>query len=408
VRKLLAVLLVLTFAEAALASVTVFDDDLFKIKLGGYFQFRWDYDLQSNVDDGNAFGELYFKRAKLEVKGDIGDYWSFKLVEQVKERGHFKGLNLELTTEDYDIDDDGEPDFTYVSDVAANVSTSKYLQWELEELYLTFQPVDLFSLNFGLQKPAGSWTHKLSSSAQPFIDRPQHDAWSPDYQEGVMAGLNIAGEEKGTSYLNLELGAWENDRAGWGGAKGAADHDPDLTDINFSVYADSNFMKGIHLGGFLYMANDQDLGYTDPDTGADAYTGVTGYGAHVNYTHDYFYAGLEYVGGSIGLSRSKDADGGSVDAGDDYGVMGLAVDLFGRLPVGGDFLDLVELGGRYDINDTNDQIGNDGNNRLTIGANLFFTGDHYALLQLNYIMDIPEDSDVDGNSWFKAHLQLKF
>lgn len=402
-RKLLAVLLALTFAGTALAGVTVFDDDFFKVKLGGYFQFRWDYDLQTNVTDGNAFGELYFKRAKLEVSGDIGDYWSFKLVEQVKDRAHFKGLSLDTT--DYDIDDDGTPDFTYVSGVTA--STAKYLQWELEELYLTFKPVDLFSLGFGLQKPAGSWTYMLSSSAQPFIDRPQHDAWSPDFQEGVVAGLNIAGAEKGTSYLNLQLGVWENDRAGWGGETGPG-NDPDLTDINFSVYADSSFMKGIHLGGFLYMANDQDLGYMDPETDADVYTGVTGYGAHANYTHDYFYAGLEYVGGSIGVSSSKDADGGSVDAGDDFGVMGLAVDLFGRLPVGGDFLDLVEIGGRYDMNDTDDTLDNNGMNQLTIGANLFFTKDHYALLQLNYIMQMPEDSDVDGNSWIKAQLQLKF
>ncbi len=395
--KLLAVFLVLTIAGAAPASVTVFDDDFFKINLGGFAQFRWDYDLQTNVTDGNAFGELYFKRAKLEVKGDIGDYWSFKLVEQVKERAHFRGLSVDTT--DYDVDGDGNPDITYVSGVTAG--TAKYLQWELEELSLTFKPVDLFSLGFGLQKPAGSWTHILSSSAQPFIDRPQHDAWSPDFQEGLLAGLHIAGPEKGTSYLDLSLGAWENDRAGWGGTKGPG-NDPDLSDINFSVFADSSFMPGIHLGGFLYMGNDQGVA-------ADAYTNIMGYGAHVNYTHDYFYAGLEYVGGSIPLdSDSRDASGSSIDAGDDFGVMGLAVDLLGRLPVGGDFLDLVEIGGRYDMNDANDQIDNNGMNQLTIGTNLYFTQDHYAELQLNYIMQMPEDSNVDGNSWVKAQLQLKF
>gem|GEM_PF-3010696 len=396
-RKLLAVLLVLTFAGAAPAGVTVFDDDFFKIKLGGYFQFRWDYDLQTNVDDGNAFGELYFKRAKLEVKGDIGDYWSFKLVEQVKGRDHFRGLTLDTT--DYDVDGDGNPDITYVSGVTAD--TAKYLQWELEELSLTFKPVDLFSLGIGLQKPAGSWTYMLSASAQPFIDRPQHDAWSPDYQEGLLAGLHIAGPEKGTSYLDLGLGAWENDRAGWGGTTGPG-NDPDLSDINFSAFADSSFAKGIHLGGFLYMGNDQQV--VD-----DAYTNLMGYGAHVNYTHDYFYAGLEYVGGSIPLdSDSRDASGSSIDAGDDFGVMGLAVDLFGRLPVGGDFLDLVELGGRYDMNDPDDTVDSNGMNQLTLGANMFFTQDHYALLQLNYIMQMPENSNVDGNSWVKAQLQLKF
>jgi hypothetical protein len=401
VRKLPAVLLVLTFAGAALAGVTVFNEDPFKIQLGGYFQFRWDYDLQTNVTDGNAFGELYFKRAKLEVSGDIGDYWSFKLIEQVKERGHFEGLSLD--TMDSDVDGDGTADITYVSGVTAD--TAKYLQWELEELSLTFKPVDLFSLGFGLQKPAGSWTYMLSSSAQPFIDRPQHDAWSPDYQEGLLAGLHIAGPEKGISYLDLSLGVWENDRAGFGGATGPG-NDPDLSDVNFSAFADSSFVKGIHLGGFLYLANDQAL-YTD-GLGNAVYTGVTGYGAHVNYTHDYFYAGLEYVGGSIARSSSKDAAGGTFDAGDDFGVMGLAVDLLGRLPVGGDFLDLVEIGGRYDMNDPNDSVDDDGMNQLTIGTSLYFTQDHYAELQLNYIMQMPENSNVDGDSWIKAQLQLKF
>src|SRR4030042_4166337 len=103
-RNLLAVLLVLTFAGAALASVTVYDEDPFKVKLGGYFQFRWDYDMQTNVDSGDPFGELYFKRAKLEVAGDIGDYWSFKLVQVVKDRAHFRGLTLDTT--DYDVDGD--------------------------------------------------------------------------------------------------------------------------------------------------------------------------------------------------------------------------------------------------------------------------------------------------------------
>lgn len=400
-RKLSAVLLVLTFAGAALAGVTVFNEDPFKIQLGGYFQFRWDYDLQTNVTDGNAFGELYFKRAKLEVKGDIGDYWSFKLIEQVKERGHFEGLSLD--TMDSDVDGDGNPDITYVSGVTAD--TSKYLQWELEELWLAFQPVDLFSLGFGLQKPAGSWTYMLSSSAQPFIDRPQHDAWSPDYQEGLLAGLHIAGPEKGIGYLDLSLGAWENDRAGFGGGTGPGNN-PDLSDINFSVFADSSFIKGIHLGGFLYMGNDQAL-YTD-GTGNQAYTTVTGYGAHANFTHDYFYAAVEYVGGSVGRSSSRYADGGSVDLGDDFSIMGLAADLLGRLPVGGDFLDLVEIGGRYDMNDSDDTVDNNGMNQLTLGANLYFTQDHYALLQLDYIMQMPENSNVDGNSWVKAQLQLKF
>jgi len=398
---LLAVLLVLTFAGAALASVTVFDDDFFKVKLGGYFQFRWDYDLQSNVDDGNPFGELYFKRAKLEVAANIGDYWSFKLVEQVKERGHFKGLSL--VTTDYDVNDDGTPDITYVSDVTA--STSKYLQWELEELYLTFKPVDLFNLNLGLQKPAGSWTHMLSSSAQPFIDKPLHDAWSPDYQDGIVGQVKIDGAQKDTRYLDLSLGVWENDRPGWGGGTGPGNN-PNLSDINFSVFADSSFIKGIHLGGFLYLANDQAL-YTDALDNA-VYTGVTGYGAHVNYTHDYFYAGVEYVGGSIARSSSKYAAGDAVDLGDDFGVSGLAVDLLGRLPVGSDFLDLVELGGRYDMNDPDDSVDSDGMDQLTIGANLFFTKDHYAMLQLNYVMQMPEDSDSEGNSWIKAQLQLKF
>ncbi|MCX7021764.1 MAG: porin [bacterium] len=400
-RKLFAVLLILTFAGASLASVTVYDEDIFKIKLGGYAQFHWDYDLQTNVTDGNAFGELYFKRAKLEVSGDIGDYWSFKLVEAVKDRTHFNGLSVD--TADYDVDGDGNPDITYVSDVTA--STSKYLQWELEELYLSFKPADIFNLHLGLQNPDGSWTNSLSSSAQPFIDRPQHDVWSSDYQEGIVGQVMIDGAEKDTRYLDLSLGVWENDRAGWGGGTGPGNN-PNLSDINFSVFADSSFIKGIHLGGFLYLANDQAL-YEDA-LGNDVYTGVTGYGAHVNYTHDYFYAGLEYVGGSFGLSSSKDAAGDTVDLGDDFGVSGLAVDLLGRLPVGGDFLNLVELGGRYDMNDTNDTVDLNGMDQLTIGANLYFTEDHYAMLQLNYIMQMPEDSDVDGNSLVKAQLQLKF
>jgi hypothetical protein len=398
VKNLLAVLLALAFAGAALAGVTVFDEDLFKIKLGGYFQFRWDYDLQTDVDNGNAFGDVYFKRAKLEVSGDVGDYWSFKLVEQVKSRDHIKGLEI-TTTDGPDIDGDGNPDFVYISDF--DVSTSARLQWELEELYMSFKPVDLFSLHLGLQKPAGSWTHVSSSSAQPFIDRPQHDAWSPDYQEGVVGEVMIAGEEKGIHYLDLKLGVWENDTAGWYGQKGPGNN-PDLSDVNFSVFADSSFMPGIHLGGFLYMGNEQE--FVD-----DAFTNIMGYGAHANYTHDYFYAGVEYVGGSIPLdSDSRDVAGDSIDVGNDFGVMGLAVDLLGRLPLGGDLLDLVELGGRYDMNDPDNGVDNDGNDRLTVGVNLFFTKDHYALLKLNYTRDMPEADDVDGNSWIRAELQLKF
>jgi len=401
VRILLAVLLVLTFAGANLASVTVFDEGIFKVNLGGYFQFRWDYDLQTSVENGDPFGELSFKRAKLEVSGDVGDYWSFKLVEAVKDRAHFTGLSLDTT--DYDIDGDGNPDFTYVSDVTAG--TSKYMQWELEELFLSFKPADIFSLHLGLQKPAGPWTHVLSTSAQPFIDQPLHNVWSPDYQEGIVGQVKIDGAQKDTRYLDLSLGVWENDRPGWGGGTGPGNN-PNLSDINFSVFADSSFVEGIHLGGFLYLANDQAL-YTDA-LGNAVYTGVTGYGAHVNYTHDYFYAGLEYVGGSVARSSSKDAAGDTVDLGDDFGVSGLAVDLLGRLPVGGDFLDLVELGGRYDMNDPNDSVDSNGMDQLTIGANLFFTEDHYAMLQLNYVMQMPEDSDSDGNSWIKAQLQLKF
>lgn len=360
-KKLLIALAVLTAISASLASVTVFDEDIFNIKLGGYFQFRWDYDMPAD-DNADAEGELKVKRAKLDVKGDIGDYFSFKIVDQIHKSGH-----------------------------------------NLEELKLSFKPVDMLHIHFGLIKPAGSWSHMLSSSKQPFINRPLHDDWSPDYSEGLIAQLKFE------NWINLQLGVFENDKEAWGyeGGNGA-------TDIAITAYLDSNPIEGMHIGGFLFSGSDYTYAWDDDGDDTtdpiDVYFPLIGYGGHVNFDHDYFFVGAELAMGNWNLADAVDADGDSVANFniDSTSGMSYAVDLYGRLPIGEELLHSVELGGRYESFDANTDVDNDAMNQFTIGLNLNFLPKHYAKLQLNYVMEMPEDDNTDGDSKIIAQLQLKF
>ena len=254
-KKLLTIMAVLALATMSLASVTVFEGEQkdvdFKVKVGGYFQFRWDYDL-NNAEGNEAEGEgnLKVKRAKISFKGDIGDYWSFKVVDYVSKP-------------------------------------------ELEEMVLTFQPADLFWIDFGLLKPAGSYLHKYSSSKQPFVDRPAHDGWMPSFSEGM--ALNFKYE----NYIHLAIGVWDNDNLeAFETTGGGTDA---LSDMDLTVWANSKFMKGLNLGGFFYMGNDRSVEGLD-----DVFIPVMAYGAHANYTWDYIYAGVQYVGGSWNISEAVD------------------------------------------------------------------------------------------------------
>ena len=374
-KKLLTILAVMMLATMAVASVTVFEGEQkdvdFKVKVGGYFQFRWEMDLNNgevNIGDeddpeyvdneAEAEGNLKVKRAKVDFKGDIGDYWKFKVVDYVSKP-------------------------------------------KLEEMKLTFMPVDMFWIDFGLLKPAGSYLHNYSSSKQPFVDRPMHDDWMPSFSEGMV--LNFKYE----NYIHLAIGVWDNDNLEaletTGGGVGA------LSDMDLTVWANSKFMEGLNFGGFFYMGNDRTL------DGYDLYIPVMGYGAHANYTWDYIYVGAQFVMGSLGFSDPVDAAGESVDVGDDVNdvtPMAISGDLLGRFEIGSDFLDLIEVGGRFEMIDMNsdDDAEYDSFNIITGGLNLYFTPDHFAKLQINYVHTLPEDEENMGaqDGMMKMQLQLKF
>lgn len=360
-KKLLTIMAVLALATMSLASVTVFEGEQkdvdFKVKVGGYFQFRWDYDL-NNAEGNEAEGEgnLKVKRAKISFKGDIGDYWSFKVVDYVSKP-------------------------------------------ELEEMVLTFQPADLFWIDFGLLKPAGSYLHKYSSSKQPFVDRPAHDGWMPSFAEGM--ALNFKYE----NYIHLAIGVWDNDNLeAFETTGGGTDA---LSDMDLTVWANSKFMKGLNLGGFFYMGNDRSVEGLD-----DVFIPVMAYGAHANYTWDYIYAGVQYVGGSWNRSEAVDANGDTPTdwEADDVSFMAFSGDLLGRFAIGSDFLDMIEVGGRFEMLDPNTDTDEDSWTFITGGFNLYFTPDHFAKLQFNYVHTLPEDEDVQGeqDGQIEAMLQLKF
>lgn len=372
-KKLLTILAVMMLATMAVASVTVFEGEQkdvdFKIKVGGYFQFRWEMDLNNGevwsdgdgeyVDnEAEAEGNLKVKRAKIDFKGNIGDYWSFKVVDYV----------------------------------------SKPM---LEEMKLTFKPVDMFWIDFGLLKPAGSYLHMYSSSKQPFVDRPMHDDWMPSFSEGMV--LNFKYE----NYIHLGLGVWDNDNLEAfetiGGGTNA------LSDLDLTVWANSKFMEGLNFGGFFYMGNDRSVDGQD-----DQFFPVMAYGAHANYTWDYIYVGAQYAGGSWNISETVDANGDTPEdwEADDVSFMAISGDLLGRFEIGSDFLDLIEVGGRFEMIDANtdDDAENDSFNIITGGLNLYFTPDHFAKLQINYVHTLPEDEEEMGarDGMMKMQLQLKF
>ena len=360
-KKLLTALVLLVAISASLASVTVFDEDIFKIKLGGYFQLRWDYDMpaDNNID---AEGELQVKRAKLYVFGDISDYFSFFITDLVHNSGQ-----------------------------------------DLEELRLTFKPVDMFCLHAGLIDPAGTWSYSQSSSKQPFIDRPLHVAWAPQYAEGLIAQLTLE------NWVDLQLGVFENDKKAWGyeGGDGA-------TDMAITAFLNSSPIEGMNIGGFLFSGSDYTYAWdddaddtTDP---IDVFFPIMGFGGHGNYNHDYFFVAAELAMGNWNIADAVDANGDAVANFnvDSHSGMSYAVDLYGRLPIGEELLHSIELGGRYESFDADTDVDNNAMNQLTIGLNMHFLPKQYAKLQLNYVMEMPEDSNTDGDSKVIAQLQLKF
>lgn len=338
-KKLLALLAVLTIVSTSFAAVTIFEGKQnrvdFDVKLGGYFQFNWDYNLNNHDDNIDGEGDLFVRRGMVSLRSTIGDYWSFK--------ADFNALG-----------------------------------GRLDEVALTFKPVDMFFIDFGMMKPSTTFLNTASASRQPFIDRPQHDAWAPTVAEGIVLNLDYE------NYIDFRLGIWDADNL-------TAFGDAAVGDMAITAYANSRFMPGLNVGGFLYYNGDS------MEVGDETFDlTFMGFGGHANYTHDFFYAGFQ------AFLVNLDFDG------EDASAMSISFDALGRFAIGSDFLDLFEVGGRFEMVDPNQDIDDNGWMTITGGFNLYFTPSHFAKLQLNYIHTIFEDDDWEAPGWIKAQLQLAF
>jgi len=391
-RKSLLVLVVLMLATVATADVEVLNTGWGDLSIASLVQFRFTetfntaWTLGDHDQDGStpntwaseelATGDIDFRRAVVDLKGSITEYWAFLL-----------SIN-----------------------VLGNADLNKY--------QATFKPVDILNIHFGRLQTPFSFETQVSGSKLAFVENSLMSALNPGIKDGAMVEVTVPGGEKGTFYLNLKLGAFDNGGNSFGYLGGANDENI----IDYAASVASMPIPGLVFGGYFYMGNGYQ--YEDPadPTNTDFFNTMA-YGGGAFYNPSFgdidLKVGGEYAMGTHGFASMEDIDGV-----DDVSWMGYYGMLMVGFNIGSDFLDRIEIGGAYegldlntaDVKDAADELILNGQAAVTIGMNLYFSEDHHAKLQLDYQMGMPEDEHGDGNGdgngekndAFIAQLQLMF
>lgn len=365
-RKYLAILILTLIATAIFADVELVETDWATVKIAGFVQFRF---TQLFPENDSASGDFSFKRARLYVKGDVTDYWSFKLGTDFTNTGNAAGADL-------------------------------------LEFSGTFKPLDYIHFHLGRMKAPFSIEWLTSAATLPFTERAALANAAPHFRDGLMVEVKVEGDSADTHWLNLKLGLFDGD---FGGAFGYTAGTVAGT-MDYAVYLDTVPIAGLKVGGYLYLGNDYTYSYTDltdpdnPVVYTDTFNQLA-YGGGVVYDHDYFRVGGEYGMGTWNLSEVDDPNIPDLD---DATWSSYNIGALGKLQVGGDLLNMVEIGARYDSYDPNSDTDNDAVASVTGGVNLYFTESHWAKLQLDFTYGLPEDDAADNDMSLIAQLQLKF
>jgi len=365
-RKSLLVLVVFMLATVATADVEVLNTGWGDLSITSCVQFRFTEVFPDDRDDDTddvATGDLDFQRAFFDLKGSITEYWGFMLRVNV----------------------------------LGNADLNKY--------YGTFKPVDMFKLHFGRLQTPFSFETQIAGSKLDFVDNSLFAGLNPGIKDGAMAEVVVDGNEKGTFWLNLKLGLFDNDNGTSFGYQGGIDVE---NIIDYAAAVSSMPIPGLIFGGYFYMGNGYQF---DDGAGNQDFFNTMAYGGGACYNPSFGEIDLK-VGGeyAMGTHGFADMEATAFDGMEDVSWMGYYAKLLVGFNIGSDFLDRIEIGGRYegmDLN-TDEDAENDGQGRVYIGTNLYFSEAHYAKLQLNYIMDMPEHDDTAKEDQFVAQLQLMF